>query len=49
VLVVDACRAVGIPARVAGVPAWTGSRGNHTWAEVWDGSWGSRRNNVYKS
>ena len=39
VLFVDACRAVGIPARVAGIPMWTDKSGNHTWAEVWDGQW----------
>lgn len=39
-LLVDACRAVGVPARIVGVPAWTGKRGNHTWVEVWDnGDW----------
>lgn len=39
ILLVDACRAVGIPARIAGVAQWTGSPGNHTWVEVWDGAW----------
>ncbi len=39
ILLVDACRAVGIPARVAGTPLWTNLRGNHTWVEVWDGAW----------
>jgi len=39
ILLVDACRSVGIPARVAGTPMWTNMRGNHTWVEVWDGSW----------
>lgn len=39
VLLVDACRSVGIPARVAGTPMWTNLRGNHTWVEVWDGDW----------
>ncbi len=39
ILLVDACRAVGIPARVAGTPLWTNLRGNHTWVEVWDGDW----------
>ncbi len=37
ILLVDACRAVGIPARLAGIPDWPDGRGNHTWAEVWDG------------
>ena len=42
VLLVGACRAVGIPARVAGTPAWTSGRGNggtHEWVEIWDGDW----------
>ena len=40
ILLVDACRSVGIPARVAGTPLWANLRGNHTWAEVWDaGGW----------
>ena len=39
ILLVDACRAVGVPARVAGTPLWTNLRGNHTWVEVWDGDW----------
>lgn len=44
IILVNACRAVGIPARVVGVadwvspagPTYTGN-GNHTWVEVWDG------------
>lgn len=42
VLLVAACRAVGVPARVAGTPAWTSGRGNggtHEWVEIWDGRW----------
>ena len=39
ILLVDACRSVGIPARVAGTPMWTNMRGNHTWVEVWDRDW----------
>ena len=39
ILLVDACRSVGIPARVAGTPMWSNMRGNHTWVEVWDGDW----------
>ncbi len=39
VLAVDACRAVAIPARVAGTPLWSDGSGKHTWVEVWDGSW----------
>lgn len=39
ILLVDACRAVGIPARVVGTPLWANRSGNHTWVEVWDGGW----------
>jgi hypothetical protein len=39
ILLVDACRAAGIPARIAGTPMWKNMRGNHTWVEVWDGDW----------
>lgn len=39
VLLADACRAVGIPARIVGTPLWINLRGNHTWVEVWDGDW----------
>ena len=36
IMLANACRAVGIPARLAGIPEWpTGD--NHTWVEVWDG------------
>ena len=38
ILMVDACRAAGIPARAAGVSRWHDDRGNHTWVEVWDGA-----------
>ncbi|RYD23599.1 MAG: transglutaminase domain-containing protein [Verrucomicrobiaceae bacterium] len=39
ILLVDACRAVGIPARAVGTPMWTNGRGNHTWVEIWDNGW----------
>ena len=39
ILWADACRAVGIPARVAGTPMWSNGSGNHTWVEVWDQDW----------
>jgi len=39
IILVDACRAVGVPARIAGVPAWAQKEGNHTWVEIWDGDW----------
>ncbi len=43
VMLVDACRSVGIPARIAGVAQWGAARssGNHTWVEIRDddGQW----------
>ena len=40
ILLVDAYRAVGIPARFAGTASWHDDRGNHSWTEVWlDGQW----------
>jgi len=39
IILVDACRSVGIPARAAGTPMWSNGRGNHTWVEIWDGGW----------
>jgi transglutaminase-like putative cysteine protease/predicted esterase len=39
IILVDACRAVGVPARIAGVPQWVHKEGNHTWVEIWDGDW----------
>lgn len=35
----DACRAVGVPARLVGTPLWANKRGNHTWVEIWDDGW----------
>ena len=40
ILLTDAFRAVGIPSRVAGTPAWHDNRGNHNWSEVYvNGKW----------
>lgn len=39
VLLIDACRALAIPARFVGTPLWTDGSGNHSWVEVWDGDW----------
>ncbi len=39
IMLVEACRAVGVPARLAGIAAWPGRGGNHTWVEVWDDGW----------
>ncbi len=36
IILVDACRAVGVPARLVGC-RWRGRPGNHTWVEVWSG------------
>jgi hypothetical protein len=37
ILLVNACRSVGVPARFVGVPLWTDGSGNHSWVEIWDG------------
>ena len=40
ILLVDALRSVGIPARFVGTASWHDNRGNHSWTEVWlDGKW----------
>lgn len=39
VLLVDACRAVGVPARFVGTPLWSDRSGNHSWVEIWDDGW----------
>jgi hypothetical protein len=39
IILIDACRAVGIPARFVGVPLWTDHSGNHSWVEIWDNGW----------
>jgi len=39
IILVDACRAIGIPARAVGTPLWFDSSGNHTWVEIWDEKW----------
>ncbi|NNM84636.1 MAG: transglutaminase domain-containing protein [Phycisphaerales bacterium] len=47
ILLADACRSVGVPARIVGTPMWAVHRGdangnnagNHTWVEIWDGQW----------
>jgi hypothetical protein len=39
ILLSDACRSVGIPARLVGTPLWANKRGNHTWVEIWDSDW----------
>ncbi|KAI8476013.1 MAG: hypothetical protein J3K34DRAFT_402677 [Monoraphidium minutum] len=47
IFLASACRAVGVPARVAGTPSWVDERrdlsqgerfNNHNWVEVWDGA-----------
>jgi hypothetical protein len=39
VLLIDACRSQGIPARFVGTPLWSDNSGNHSWVEVWDDGW----------
>ncbi len=39
VLLIDACRSVGVPARFVGTPLWSDNSGNHSWVEVWDDGW----------
>jgi len=39
IILVAACRSVGIPARAAGTPLWWNKSGNHTWVEIWDQGW----------
>lgn len=41
ILLVNALRAVGVPARMVGTPCWNdGVGGNHDWVEVWfDNAW----------
>ena len=58
ILLIDACRSIGIPARFVGTPMWYNNAGNHSWVEVWDGGWhhtgaaeptGDELNNVWFS
>jgi len=39
VLLIDACRSVGVPARFVGTPLWADGSGNHSWVEIWDDGW----------
>ena len=39
IILVNACRAVGVPARFVGTPLWSDGSGNHSWVEIWDGKW----------
>ena len=39
IMLVEACRSVGVPARLAGIASWPGRGGNHTWVEIWDDGW----------
>lgn len=38
IMLIDACRAVGVPARFAGT-IWADKSGNHSWVEIWDHGW----------
>lgn len=39
ILLIAACRSVGIPARFVGTPLWYNNSGNHSWVEIWDREW----------
>ena len=39
ILLIDACRSVGVPARFTGTPLWYNETGNHNWVEIWDDGW----------
>jgi hypothetical protein len=39
ILLIDACRSVGIPARFVGTALWSDKSGNHSWIEIWDNGW----------
>jgi len=39
ILLIDACRSVGVPARFTGTPLWYNESGNHSWIEFWDNGW----------
>ena len=39
ILLINACRSVGIPARFVGTPMWYNNSGNHSWVEIWDNGW----------
>ncbi len=39
ILLIDALRSVGIPARLVGIAMWPDQSGNHTWVEIWDQGW----------
>ena len=38
-MLIDACRSVGILARLVGTPLWSNMSGNHSWVEIWDNGW----------
>ena len=39
ILLIDACRSIGVPARFVGTPMWFNNSGNHSWVEIWDNGW----------
>ena len=39
ILLINACRSVGIPARFVGTSMWHNDSGNHSWVEIWDNGW----------
>ena len=58
ILLIDACRSIGVPARFVGTPMWYNNSVNHSWVEIWDNGWhvtgaaeptGDELNNVWFS
>ena len=53
VLLIDACRAVAVPARFVGTPMWSDRSGNHSWVEslgsrvAFHGSCGTQRRRIW--
>ncbi|HYV38713.1 MAG TPA: transglutaminase domain-containing protein [Gemmataceae bacterium] len=40
IILIDACRSVGVATRLVGTAMWTDKSGNHNWVEIWDnGDW----------
>ncbi|MEE2912327.1 MAG: transglutaminase domain-containing protein [Planctomycetota bacterium] len=39
ILLIDACRSAGVPARFVGTPLWYNDSGNHSWVEIYDNGW----------
>ena len=39
ILLVDACRSIGVPVCFVGTSMWYNNTGNHSWVEIWDDGW----------